>query len=613
MNTPPTPADRPPQPVSEAEAPDLLAMGLSQPGSAPSRGLTVPSAEDLAARFPDLEIMELLGQGGMGAVYRARQRKLDRLVALKVMPEALSRDPAFAERFTREARALAKLHHPHVVGVYEYGEKQGLHYLLMEYVDGVTLRHLMSSGSLSPKDALSIVPQICEALQYAHDQGVVHRDVKPENILLDRHGKVRVADFGLAKLAEPGAADFTLTGTHQVMGTLHYMAPEQYKTPGDVDHRADIFSLGVVFYEMLTGELPVGNFKQPSADAEVDARLDEIVMRALERERDQRYQNVKDVEADVETVLNGPAPRDPGARRRPLSRMHDRHDARRAARSDTRPLSAWAIWSWILAVSAAPVGFAIWGFVYNVSTYPTASYDGTAIGLMVSLCIVGLAIVASIIAIVRTGRHRETLRGRGSAITCLVICLVGGTATASGFAAEMSVMRRSMRVQAEWEQLRAGDRPVRPGDHIEVKGLGTGASPWPIREAVLASWDRYVWYMRSGEGTVAGALRESYYDDADARKFYEDDPAVMSMRAKAGVYGIGAMGQGHLPAPPWEFELRLITLDRWEREATVRAWHKGPARLYRLQFKVKLVDGRWVFVMEPPVIYPNEPLADEDK
>jgi len=173
-----------------------------------------PGPDDLAAHFPQLEIIELLGQGGMGAVYKARQKDLDRFVALKVLPGGAGRDPAFAERFTREARALAKLSHPNIVAVHDFGQIQRtggsdaaggkqevLYYFVMEFIDGPNLRRLMQNQRLSPREAMTIVPQICEALQFAHDGGVVHRDIKPENILLDKKGRVKIADFGIAKIA----------------------------------------------------------------------------------------------------------------------------------------------------------------------------------------------------------------------------------------------------------------------------------------------------------------------------------------------------------------------------------------------------------------------------
>jgi tRNA A-37 threonylcarbamoyl transferase component Bud32 len=268
----------------------------------PSRP-TAPSPTELAPHFPDLEILELLGQGGMGAVYKARQRKLDRLVAIKVLPPEWGSDPAFAERFAREARALARLNHPQVVGVHDFGAAGGHYFLIMEFVDGVNLRQLLAAGRLQPPQALAIVAQICDALQYAHEQGVVHRDIKPENILLDKRGRVRIADFGLAKLLRRSRNEYTLTGSRQVMGTLDYMAPEQRSAPQTVDHRADIYSLGVVFYEMLTGELPLGRFAPPSERASVDGRLDDVIFRALEREPERRYQRISAVKDDVESIL----------------------------------------------------------------------------------------------------------------------------------------------------------------------------------------------------------------------------------------------------------------------------------------------------------------------
>lgn len=288
---------------SRSEVSDFDPHGPTTPKG---RSFVPPTIEELAARFPHLEIIGLLGYGGMGAVYKARQRDLDRLVAIKILPPEMASDPAFGERFTREARALARLNHPHIVTVYDFGQAQGLYFLLMEYVDGVNLRQAQQAGLLTPQQALAIVPQICEALQFAHDEGIVHRDIKPENILMDRRGRIKIADFGLAKMLGPLPAGEHLTQTAQVMGTLHYMAPEQIERPLAVDHRADIYSLGVVFYEMLTGELPLGRFSAPSLKARIDARLDEIVLRALEREPERRYQHAGQMKTAVETVSSSP-------------------------------------------------------------------------------------------------------------------------------------------------------------------------------------------------------------------------------------------------------------------------------------------------------------------
>lgn len=328
-----------------------------------------PTASELEPLFPQLEILELIGQGGMGAVYKARQKELDRIVALKILPPDIGHDEAFAKRFTREAKALAKLNHPGIVTIHDFGKvelprkpgKKGeaqstedapqhkttkdtpgraslprgqavrqdiqieettpsvnslpLYFFLMEYVDGVNIRQLLHGGRVSPREALAIVPQICDALQFAHDHGIVHRDIKPENILMDRRGNVKVADFGLAKIVAHWASEqadqtlnkptsseesSSLTVSGKIMGTPKYMSPEQIKAPGEVDHRADIYALGVVLYQMLTGELPDKQWQPPSKKVSVDVRLDEIVLRALDRNPDRRYQSVSEFKTQMD-------------------------------------------------------------------------------------------------------------------------------------------------------------------------------------------------------------------------------------------------------------------------------------------------------------------------
>jgi predicted Ser/Thr protein kinase len=288
----------------KADPADLGGAGPTSDTS--SSGFVPPEPGELAEQFTQLEIIELLGQGGMGAVYKARQRELDRLVALKILPPQVGTTEAFAERFTREARSLAKLNHPHIVTVHDFGRtNKGLYYFIMEFVDGTDLRQAIHSGSIKPIEALAIVPQICEALQYAHEEGIVHRDIKPENILLDKRGRVKIADFGLAKLLDKPPTAYTLTHAQQKMGTPHYMAPEQIEHPSQVDHRADIYSLGVVFYEMLTGQLPIGRFALPSEKVQVDVRLDEVVLKSLEYEPERRYQHASEIKTDVEAIPSG--------------------------------------------------------------------------------------------------------------------------------------------------------------------------------------------------------------------------------------------------------------------------------------------------------------------
>jgi serine/threonine protein kinase len=372
----------------------LLKRGAEESATGGAQTAFVPpTIAELAPLFPQLEILELIGKGGMGAVYKARQKQLDRIVALKILPPGIGNDPAFADRFAREAKALAKLNHPGIVTLYEFGVASGilpdvepgilpggkgvlsatglessgfgassgagpggkippsmsgkrpdattpagpasqpstlnpqplLYYFLMEFVDGVTLRQLLNTGRIAPREALAIVPQICDALQFAHDHGIVHRDIKPENILMDRRGRVKVADFGLAKIVgtesersaglrpsavqtddsnEPGRrpALQELTDAGKVMGTPQYMSPEQIAAPGEVDHRADIYALGVVFYQMLTGELPGKRIEPPSSKVRIDVRLDEVVLRALEKKPELRYQQASVLKTQLERI-----------------------------------------------------------------------------------------------------------------------------------------------------------------------------------------------------------------------------------------------------------------------------------------------------------------------
>jgi predicted Ser/Thr protein kinase/DUF4097 and DUF4098 domain-containing protein YvlB len=278
----------------------------TEPGSGGVGRFVPPPVAEIAKLFPQFEILSLIGKGGMGAVYKARQPALDRFVALKVLPPAVANDPGFAERFNREARALARLSHPNIVVVYDFGTAGALNYLVMEFVDGANLREVEQAGKLSAEQALAIVPQICEALQFAHNEGIVHRDIKPENLLVDKKGRVKITDFGIAKILDVPAGKVALTGAKDVVGTPHYMAPEQIEKPQTVDHRADIYSLGVVFYEMLTGELPLGKFAPPSKKVQVDVRLDEVVLHTLEKEPERRYQQASQVKTDVETIAGTP-------------------------------------------------------------------------------------------------------------------------------------------------------------------------------------------------------------------------------------------------------------------------------------------------------------------
>ncbi|MGD1084277.1 MAG: protein kinase, partial [Verrucomicrobiota bacterium] len=294
----------------------LMALNLKTQtvftGDSPAAHPPLPP-EEIAPLFPQLEILECLGRGGMGVVYKARQKTLNRLAALKLLAPERAGDATFAARFTREAQALAALSHPNIVTIYDFGRAGGFYFLLMEFVDGVNLRQLLRARKFTPEEALAVVPPLCDALQFAHDRGIVHRDIKPENLLLNKQGRVKVADFGIAKMlgggdggAGPGlsgpAVASAETTTQSTVGTPGYSAPEQKSDPQRVDSRADIYSLGVVFYEMLTGELPGKRLEPPSKKVQIDVRLDEVVLRALEKTPELRWQTAAQMRKRVETI-----------------------------------------------------------------------------------------------------------------------------------------------------------------------------------------------------------------------------------------------------------------------------------------------------------------------
>ena len=265
--------------------------------------------DELAAELLDFELVECLGRGGMGIVWKARERLLDRHVAIKLLRNE-NKDPTFMERFTREARVMARLNHPNIVTLYSFGRTRSGHcYLVMELVRGTNLANLIAKGPLGVNESLLVVGEICNALEHAHEAGFVHRDIKPANILLNQNGRVKVADFGLARITgRLDTATLSITRQGWTLGTPHYIAPEQEYGKGVIDHRADIYSLGIMFYQMLTGELPRGVFTLPSSKTRADARLDEIVLRAMQDQPDKRYQNVGELSAQIRQYLHDTDP-----------------------------------------------------------------------------------------------------------------------------------------------------------------------------------------------------------------------------------------------------------------------------------------------------------------
>jgi len=459
-----------------------------EPAQPKTNRFVPPTPAELGNHFPSLEILELLGRGGMGAVYKARQRQLDRVVALKILPPGIGDDPAFAERFTREARALAKLNHPGIVTIYDFGRANGLFYFLMELVDGVNLRQLLHTGRVSPREALAIVPQICDALQYAHDQGVVHRDIKPENILLDRLGRVKVADFGLAKLVASDAesdsvpassglsseaadrsdqalAPDALTAADKVMGTPQYMAPEQVEHPGAVDHRADIYALGVVFYQMLTGDLPGKRIQRPSKRVEIDVRLDEVVMRALEAQPERRYQQASILKTDLQTIANTPA-----------------------AKSDSRPAALTAE-QLGRKLRGPAIGLLVIGFL-NCLFVVLVILLSAEVGLSAPQLLVPTGALASLLAIgfmIHAALRMQQVQGYRSAIAASVLSMILPLGLPVGVWSLVVLSRRGVR--AAFDAARQERAPASQGDLATFSWRSKRLSPYlaAVSPCVLAT------------------------------------------------------------------------------------------------------------------------------
>ena len=305
-------------PDSGLDPEDDGAATLPTPGprltsSAPARApiWQPPTAAELAEMLPQYQIERMLGRGGMGAVYAGRQTQLDRLVAIKILPPDL--DGAghdFTSRFKLEARSMARLKHPSIVTVYDFGQTpEGLLYFVMEFVEGMDVQAMIAQeGRLRSADAIAIAAHVCEALQYAHSNGIIHRDIKPANVIVGHDGHVRVADFGLVKVMNSAlTSHVTMSGS--VMGTPNYLAPESLILGMSVDHRVDIYAVGVMLYHMLTGRVPHGMFELPSLKVPgLDPRLDGIIARAMRENRDQRYQSAAELHSDLVNILTQPVP-----------------------------------------------------------------------------------------------------------------------------------------------------------------------------------------------------------------------------------------------------------------------------------------------------------------
>ena len=260
--------------------------------------------EPLSISVPGYEVEELIGGGGMGEVYRARSAD-GQVVALKVVAGRLTRDPEVTARFELEVAALSQLDHPNVVRVLDHGEMaNGRHFLVMEFVDGCDLRRLLRAQRLERETAFDIFHKVCAAVAHAHERGLAHRDLKPENILIGQSGMVKVADFGLAKTLADTVVGYGFTQTRDTFGTPYYVAPEVTRDAGKADARSDVYALGVLLYEMLSGAVPMGQFTPLSAKTGMDRRIDAVVSRALADDPARRLASVTELASAVRQIAD---------------------------------------------------------------------------------------------------------------------------------------------------------------------------------------------------------------------------------------------------------------------------------------------------------------------
>src|SRR6202171_5294830 len=366
---------------------------------APVASKQLQSGSVLANRY---EILEQLGVGGMGTVYKARDREVDRLVAIKVIRAELANDSEILSRFKQELILARKVTHKNVIRIFDLGRASGIRFITMEYIEGQDLRSLVKKqGRLTPEQSVTLIQQVCLALDAAHGEGIVHRDLKPQNIMVDAQGRIFVMDFGIARTV--GAEGLTMTGA--IVGTPEYMSPEQVKGD-DVDGRSDIFSLGIIFYELLTGKMPFRaetaqrsmykrTVERPtpasSEESSVPAFLSEVVSQCLEIDPSKRFQSAREIWDELDRWCSGKADQ-PGPSFRRWARSTSTHVATRIAAGVALVFLLGGVFlHWFSASSPAAsavasspsLALAIFPF-RNASGAPQREWLGTSLGEMLS-------------------------------------------------------------------------------------------------------------------------------------------------------------------------------------------------------------------------------------
>jgi serine/threonine protein kinase len=330
-------------------------------------GFVAPDAADLAPLFPGYEIQSLIATGGMGAVYCAVQKSLDRRVALKILPLELSKDAAFCAGFEAEAKAMARLNHPNLIGVYDFGEVKGMLYIIMEFVPGKSIYHSADGIAIDPGEVIRLVTGICQGLAHAHENGIIHRDIKPSNILLDLNAQPKIGDFGLARPFERKIEE-----GEEIFGTPHYTAPEVVDTPYSVDYRADIFSVGVLLHELLTGKLPANDPRPASVIAHCDVRFDAIIKRATQPLPSARYSSANELAKELQAIAR--APKTSGSQTvgigvpRPVVPRHSH-----VVKAKKQSSSASSVFLLIVVVAAAAAAY------HFLSKKPTVQVNGPVV------------------------------------------------------------------------------------------------------------------------------------------------------------------------------------------------------------------------------------------